>query len=118
MYSVLLQSVISPGFESLPCRNGRTQVNCQTIEFHAGAYTNSSKALQNSYSINGTLSFHGVTNPIENVSVEVTPLKNALQIKGSFVITPNDFGIKIPSIVSSKIAERVTVVFDFELLKN
>jgi polyisoprenoid-binding protein YceI len=74
--------------------------------------------LQNSYSINGTLSFHGVTNPIENVSVEVTPLKNALQLKGSFVITPNDFNIKIPSIVSSKIAERVTVVFDFVLLKN
>ena len=74
--------------------------------------------LQNSYSINGTLNFHGVTNPIENVSVEITPSKNTLQFKGSFVIAPNDFGIEIPSIVSSKIAERVTVVFDFELLKK
>ena len=74
--------------------------------------------IQNTYSIIGTLSFHGVTKPIENVSVEITPSKNTFNFKGSFVIAPNDFGIKIPSIVSSKIAERVTVVFDFELLKN
>ena len=74
--------------------------------------------IQNTYSIIGTLSFHGVTKPIENVSVEITPSKNTFNFKGSFEISPNDFDVEIPSIVSSKIAEIVTVVFDFELIKK
>ena len=74
--------------------------------------------IQTTYSINGTLSFHGVTKPLENVSVEIIPSKNSFNFKGSFEITPNDFDIEIPSIVSSKIADSVTVVFDFELIKK
>jgi len=74
--------------------------------------------IQNTYSISGTLSFHGVTKPIENVFVELSPSKNSFNFKGSFEITPNDFNIEIPSIVRSKIAEIVTVVFDFELIKK
>ena len=75
-------------------------------------------SLQNSYSINGTLTFHGVTKTLENVSVEVTPSKNSFNFKGSFEIAPNDFDVEIPSIVSSKIADSVTVVFDFDLMKK
>ena len=74
--------------------------------------------VQNTYTINGTLSFHGVTKPIEDVSVEVIPSKNTFRFKGTFVIAPNDFDIEIPSIVRSKIAERVSVVFDFEMIKK
>jgi polyisoprenoid-binding protein YceI len=74
--------------------------------------------IQNTYSITGTLRFHGVTKPIKNVSVEITPSKNSFNFKGSFEIAPNDFDVEIPSIVSSKIAEIVTVVFDFELIKK
>ena len=74
--------------------------------------------IQTTYSINGTLSFHGVTKALENVSVEITPSENSFNFKGSFEIAPNDFDIEIPSIVSSKIADSVTVVFDFELMKK
>ncbi|MDB4289771.1 YceI family protein [Flavobacteriaceae bacterium] len=74
--------------------------------------------IQTTYSINGTLSFHGVTKTLENVSVEITPSENSLNFKGLFEIAPNDFDIEIPSIVSSKIADSVTVVFDFELMKK
>lgn len=74
--------------------------------------------VQNTYTINGTLSFHGVTKPIEDISVEVIPSKNTFRFKGTFVIAPNDFDIEIPSIVRSKIAERVSVVFDFEMIKK
>ena len=74
--------------------------------------------IQKTYSISGTLSFHGVTKPIENIFVEITPSENSFILKGSFEIAPNDFDIEIPSIVSSKIAEIVTVVFDFELIKK
>lgn len=76
------------------------------------------ETIQNTYTINGTLSFHGVTQPIQNVSVEVVASKNTFHFKGSFVIAPNDFDIEIPNIVRSKIADRVTVVFDFELIKK
>lgn len=76
------------------------------------------ETIQNTYTINGTLSFHGVTQPIENVSVAVIASENAFHFKGSFVITPNDFDIEIPNIVRSKIADNVTVVFDFELIKK
>jgi len=74
--------------------------------------------IQTTYSINGTLSFHGVTKTLENVSVEITPSENSFNFKGLFEIAPNDFDIEIPSIVSSKIADSVTVVFDFELMKK
>lgn len=74
--------------------------------------------IQTTYSINGTLSFHGVTKTLENVSVEITPSENSFILKGSFEIAPNDFDIEIPSIVSSKIADSVTVVFEFELMKK
>ena len=74
--------------------------------------------IQTTYTINGTLSFHGVTKTLENVSVEIMPSENSFNFKGSFEIAPNDFDIEIPSIVSSKIADSVTVVFDFELMKK
>jgi hypothetical protein len=74
--------------------------------------------IQNTYNISGALSFHGVTQPIENLSVEVVASENTFHFKGSFEIAPNDFDIEIPSIVRSKIADRVSVVFDFELIKK
>ena len=84
-----------------------------------GELTNFSlENIQTTYNINGTLSFHGVTKTLENVSVEITPSENSFNFKGSFEIAPNDFDIEIPSIVSSKIADSVTVVFEFELMKK
>ena len=75
-------------------------------------------ALQTTYTINGSLSFHGVTKPLENVSLDIAPSKNGFLFKGAFEIAPNDFNIEIPKIVSSKIADSVAVVFEFELLKK
>ena len=75
-------------------------------------------ALQSNYTIQGTLSFHGITKPLKNVSVEIIPSENSLTLQGIFEIIPNDFDIEIPKIVRSKIANSVTVVFEFELLKK
>jgi hypothetical protein len=75
-------------------------------------------ALQTSYSIQGTLSFHGITKPLENVSVEVKSSENSYTLQGTFEIAPNDFDIEIPKIVRSKIADSVAVIFEFELLKK
>ena len=75
-------------------------------------------SLQTSYTINGTLSFHGITKPLENVSVEVKSSGNSFTLQGTFEITPNDFDIEIPKIVSSKIADSVGVFFEFELTEK
>lgn len=75
-------------------------------------------ALQTNYSIQGTLSFHGITIPLENVSVEVKSSENSFTLQGTFEIAPNDFDIEIPKIVRSKIADSVAVIFEFELLKK
>ena len=75
-------------------------------------------ALQTSYSIQGTLSFHGITKSLENVSVEVKSSENSFTLQGTFEIAPNDFDIEIPKIVRSKIADSVAVIFEFELLKK
>lgn len=84
-----------------------------------GEITNFSlDTIQSTYVINGSLSFHGVTKAIDTVFVEVIPSKNTFRFKGTFVIAPNDFDVEIPSIVRSKIAERVSVVFDFEMIKK
>ena len=75
-------------------------------------------SLQTYYTINGTLSFHGVTKPLKNVTVDLTASENSFTLKGAFEITPNDFDIEIPKIVSSKIADSVAVVFEFELTEK
>ena len=75
-------------------------------------------ALQTNYTLQGTLSFHGITKPLENVSVEITSSENSFTLQGTFEIMPNDFDIEIPKIVRSKIADSVAVVFEFELLKK
>jgi hypothetical protein len=75
-------------------------------------------SLQTSYTINGTLNFHGITKPLENVSVDITSSENGFNFKGVFEIAPNNFDIEIPKIVSSKIADNVGVVFEFELTEK
>ncbi len=75
-------------------------------------------SLQTNYTINGTLSFHGVTKPLKNVTVDLTASENSFTLKGAFEIAPNDFDIEIPKIVSSKIADSVAVVFEFELTEK
>ena len=71
-----------------------------------------------SLSINGSLAFHGKTKLLENVKVEIYKRNDVITITGSFIVKASDFNIKIPKIVSSKIAEEVKVSFIFELQKK
>ena len=71
-----------------------------------------------SYPIKGTLSFHGVTKNIQNVIVQIINLENKLTFKGAFELNPKEFDVEIPKIVSSKIADSVTVVFEFNMTKK
>lgn len=84
-----------------------------------GELTNFSlETIQSTYTMNGTLTFHGVTKSLKNVAVELISSENAFTFKGSFEIAPTDFDIEIPKIVRSKIANSVSVVFEFEMEKK
>lgn len=71
-----------------------------------------------SYYINGSLTFHGKTKSLENIEIEVNKGSNMITLTGSFIVKASEFDIKIPKIVSSKIAEEVEVSFLFELQKK
>lgn len=70
--------------------------------------------IQESYTINGTLTLHGVSKEL-SVTAKVNSKDGVITISSSFNTKPADFKIKIPSIVSSKIAEDVQVALNFEL---
>lgn len=69
------------------------------------------------YVIKGTLNLHGVDKNIE-VPATISMKDGAIQLIAQFVLRPEEFGIKIPSIVSNKIAEDVNVSFVFSLQKQ
>ena len=64
--------------------------------------------------LKGTITIHGVTEPFEN-SVKIKKVNNTIELQTEFVLRPEKFNIKIPSIVSNKIAEEVFVMAIFSL---
>ncbi|MBY8963518.1 YceI family protein [Flavobacterium sp. D11R37] len=69
------------------------------------------------FTITGDLTLHGKTKKITD-RVVVTRSGNTITITGSFKVKPADFGIEIPKVVSSKIAETVTIEYNLPLNKQ
>jgi polyisoprenoid-binding protein YceI len=67
--------------------------------------------------IKGALTFHGVTKELE-IPAELVQDEESIQLSSSFDIKPSEFNIKIPSIVSKKIAETIAIKLNFNLLKK
>lgn len=70
------------------------------------------------YYLNGSLTFHGKTKSLEKIKIEVSKERNTITLTGSFKVKASEFDIKIPKIVSSKIAKEIEVTFLFELQKK
>lgn len=67
----------------------------------------------NKESLKGQLTIKGVSKEIE---VPITfKQTQTLSISGTFNVKPEDFKIKVPKIVSHKMAEEVTISFDYTL---
>ena len=66
------------------------------------------------WNLNGTLEMHGESRQI-NVPLILKPNEGHLLLEASFSVKPADFNIKIPKIVSNKIAETVNVNVSFLL---
>lgn len=72
---------------------------------------------QKDFFISGVLSFHGKTKQLDHVPVSLNKDKNTINMTGDFIVKVADFDIEIPKIVADKIAETVTVSFNFDLVK-
>jgi len=66
------------------------------------------------YTISGVITLHGVEKQVA-VPASIKIVDGEIYISSNFILKPEDFEIEIPSIVSSKIAEEITISVDFIL---
>jgi hypothetical protein len=69
------------------------------------------------FELSGTLSVRGIEKSIET-KVNVKNKNNQIYISGMFFVSPQDFQIKIPSIVRDKVAKQIQINIDYELIEK
>ncbi len=69
------------------------------------------------YTIKGTLNVRGINKDIETLA-KIKMVNGAILLIADFSVTPQDFDIKIPKIVRKKIAERINIHIDYELVEK
>ena len=77
-----------------------------------------SNNLNTDYTINGILTFHGVSKSFEDIKIHISKKDELIVFKGEFSTIASDFDIGIPKIVRNKISESVDVSFEFDLKKK
>ena len=73
-------------------------------------------AKSKTYTITGTLNFHGVDKQVQS-SASIYLKDDKVIVLGKFIAKPADFKVKIPKMVVAKIAENVDVDYNFILQK-
>ena len=63
------------------------------------------------------LTVRGVTKDIKAIA-QLSKKDDKLILETTFKVTPDDFNIKIPSIVRKKIAEEIIITAHYELIKK
>ncbi|EDP71028.1 hypothetical protein FBALC1_01052 [Flavobacteriales bacterium ALC-1] len=71
-----------------------------------------------SLSVNGSLTFHGVTKKLDDIKLNIKLVDGQIVLSGSFKVMVSDFDIEIPKIVANKLSDEVSVAFNFELEKK
>ena len=69
------------------------------------------------FELRGTLSVKGIEKSIET-TLNVKEVNNRIYVSGMFFASPQDFQIKIPSIVRDKIAKQIQINIDYELIEK
>ncbi len=67
--------------------------------------------------VEGKLKLRGKEKEIKT-TLKVMTSGDSIVIKGSFIVTPEDFDIDIPSVVRKKIAKEIIITLDFKLAKR
>ena len=68
-----------------------------------------------SHILRGKLTIKGISKIIQTKIELKKSLNNKIILKGMFTVAPQEFNIKIPSIVRKKIADQIIVTIDYEL---
>ncbi|MBO6880014.1 YceI family protein [Winogradskyella sp.] len=71
-----------------------------------------------SMSIDGSLTFHGVTKEIKDIPLTMKLVDDKIILSGSFKVMVSDFDIEIPKVVRNKLSNEVTIDFSFELVNK
>jgi hypothetical protein len=69
------------------------------------------------YTIKGTLTVRGVKKDVETIAT-FTKQGDKLKLQATFGVKPEDFKIKIPKIVSKKIAGTINITLDYEFIEK
>ena len=69
------------------------------------------------YDLSGTLTVRGVKKEI-NTKAKVKKSGDAINITAAFSVQPQEFDIKIPSIVRKKIADKINISINYELVEK
>jgi hypothetical protein len=73
-------------------------------------------ASETAFFVTGTISMHGIDKELKIPAV-LTMLDATIAMDLQFSLRPEDFNIKIPKIVSKKIADKIEVIATYELTK-
>jgi hypothetical protein len=73
--------------------------------------------LKKEYPLLGTLTIRGIKKEIETTA-RVMITEGSIYITSSFTVKPQNFDIKIPSIVRKKIAESININLNYELVEK
>jgi len=76
-----------------------------------------SQNISKTFTLDGTLELHGVTQPI-SIPVVISRTGKSILLSSNFSIDPEIYDIKIPNIVADKIADDVLITVKAELLKK
>lgn len=96
-------------------KNDRDKSMYKDVEadkFKLATYTISSVTKadgENSYTINGTLSFHGQDKPL-SAKAKITTVDGSLSINATSAILMSDFGIKMPCMMFMCVRDRVDLL--------
>jgi polyisoprenoid-binding protein YceI len=69
------------------------------------------------YDLSGTLTVRGVKKEI-NSKASLKKVGDVIQMRTSFSVEPQEFDIKIPSIVRKKIADKINISINYELVEK
>jgi len=74
-------------------------------------------ATEKNYRLKGTLTVRGKDKEIDTAIV-LNKDEGLIGMKADFLVTPQEFGIKIPKVVGNKIAKEIAINLDFDLTKR
>jgi hypothetical protein len=79
-----------------------------TRSFFYGKIENLNIDVEKEYSINGKIEICGITNPVVT-AIKLLKIGDNIALYSNFELNTDDFGVKVPDLLRSKISKKVTI---------